>query len=56
MNMNLKVLLVQYNPKFKDVESNIATCEKLLSEYTKKSKIDIVVFQKWHYLDIYLKI
>ena len=44
MSTKIKVLLVQYNPKFKDVESNIATLEKLLSQYTKKSKIDIIVF------------
>ena len=44
MNMTLKVLLVQYNPKFKDVESNIATLEKLLSVYSKNSKIDIILF------------
>ena len=44
MNSKVNVLLVQYNPKFKDVESNIETLEKLLSKYLEKDKIDIIIF------------
>ena len=44
MNSKVNVLLIQYNPKFKDVESNIEKLNKILSKYTEKDNIDIIIF------------
>ena len=43
-NKKINVLLVQYYPKFKDIESNIATLTKYFSNFKKEDNIDIIVF------------
>lgn len=40
----VKVICVQYEPKFKDVKYNIKKLEKMFEKYSEKDKIDIVVF------------
>ena len=41
---NVKVICVQYEPKFKDVQYNIKKLEKMFENYSEKDEIDIVVF------------
>ena len=43
-NNLVKVLCVQFLPKFKDVKANISHLEKMLEKYTEKDGIDIIVF------------
>lgn len=40
----LKVLLVQFHPKYKDVQYNINHLEQMLSKYSAQDNIDIIVF------------
>ena len=40
----VKVLCVQFLPKFKDVKANISHLEQMLEKYTEKDGIDIIVF------------
>jgi len=40
----IKALLIQYYPKFKDIESNISTLTNFLSKYTKEDNIDLIIF------------
>ena len=40
----IKVLCVQFLPKFKDVKANISHLEQMLEKYTEKDGIDIIVF------------
>ena len=40
----VKVLCVQFEPKYKDIKSNIAHLEQMLSKYSEQDGIDIIVF------------
>ena len=40
----VKVICVQYEPKFKDIKYNIEKLEKMFERYSEKDEIDIVVF------------
>ena len=40
----IKVLCVQFEPKYKDIKSNIAHLEQMLSKYSEQDGIDIIVF------------
>ena len=40
----VKVLCVQFEPKYKDVKSNISHLEQMLSKYSEQDGIDIIVF------------
>jgi predicted amidohydrolase len=42
--LHLKVLLVQFDPKYKDVDFNIAKIEKSMELYSKESELDVVFF------------
>ena len=41
---HIKVLCIQFEPKYKDVKSNISHLEQMLSKYSEKDDIDIIVF------------
>ena len=41
---DVKVICVQYEPKYKDVKYNIKKLEKMLEKYSEKDEIDIIVF------------
>ena len=41
---NVKVLCVQYEPKYKNIKENIKFLENMFASYSEKDKIDIVVF------------
>ena len=41
---DVKVICVQYEPKFKDVKYNIKKLEKMFEKYSEKDEIDIIVF------------
>ena len=40
----VKVLCVQFEPKYKDIKSNISHLEQMLSKYSEQDMIDIIVF------------
>ena len=40
----VKVICVQYNPKYKDIKFNIQYLEKMFENKTEKDEIDIIVF------------
>ena len=40
----VKVICVQYEPKFKDIKYNIEKLEKMFERYSEKDEIDIIVF------------
>ena len=40
----VKVICVQYEPKFKDIKYNIQKLEKMFEKYSEKDEIDIIVF------------
>ena len=40
----VKVLCVQFEPKYKDVKANILHLEQMLQKYSEKDEIDIIVF------------
>ena len=40
----VKVLCVQFEPKFKDIKENISHLEQMLQNYSEKDEIDIIVF------------
>ena len=40
----VKVLCVQFLPKYKDIKSNISHLEQMLSKYSEQDAIDIIVF------------
>ena len=44
MQKNVKVICVQYEPKFKDIKYNIQKLEKMFEKYSEKDEIDIIVF------------
>jgi protein N-terminal amidase len=41
---HIKVLCIQFEPKYKDVKSNISHLEQMLSKYSEKDDIDIIIF------------
>ena len=41
---DVKVICVQYEPKYKDVKYNIKKLEKMFEKYSEKDAIDIIVF------------
>ena len=44
LNKYVKVICVQYEPKFKDIQYNINKLEKMFQNYSEKDEIDIIVF------------
>ena len=40
----VKVLCVQFEPKFKDIKANISHLDQMLQKYSEKDEIDIIVF------------
>ena len=40
----VKVICVQYEPKYKDIKANIEKLEKMFEKYSEKDEIDIIVF------------
>ena len=47
----VKVLCVQFEPKYKDIKSNIAHLEQMLSKYSEQDGIDIIVFPEMSLFD-----
>lgn len=43
-DLKLKVLCLQTNPKFKDVDHNLIQAEKMLSKYTQQDALDVIMF------------
>ena len=43
-NKSVKVICVQYEPKYKDIQYNINKLEKMFEKYSEKDEIDIIVF------------
>ena len=43
-DLQLKVLCLQTNPKFKDVDHNLIQAEKMLSKYTQQDALDVIMF------------
>jgi len=43
-DLDLKVLVCQLNPRFKDIDYNIKRAEVSLSKYTDKNELDVVLF------------
>ena len=44
LNKSVKVICVQYEPKYKDIQYNINKLEKMFEKYSEKDEIDIIVF------------
>lgn len=44
LSKTVKVICVQYEPKFKDIQYNIKKLEKMFEKYSEKDEIDIIVF------------
>ena len=44
LQKQVKVICVQYEPKFKDILFNIKKLEKMFEKYSEKDEIDIVIF------------
>ena len=43
-SQTVKVICVQYEPKYKDIQYNINKLEKMFEKYSEKDEIDIIVF------------